>query len=413
MFVIVVLKRRGTLYIFSTIYFFPKFLKNPVAVMAHEIRTPLHQVVGFIELLASSGLNPEQTECVDMLQGSAHALMAIINDLLDFTKLEAGKMKLEAIPFEVRGVLDGTVAAIQPQAHDKGLNVRCRVDPGIPIKLMGDPNRLRQIVLNMLTNAVKFTSSGEVVIESKNIAKDDGVLLRFTVADTGIGIPKEKCDRIFNAYQQADVSVSRNYGGTGLGLAICKSLVEMMGGSIGVDSVPGVGTKFWFEIPYGSYVKGHHPEEIEKNNKNAEKVRSLRILVAEDNKVNQKVVCKMLQRLGHVATVVPNGQEAVTEVLNSETTTNFNNNDGSNTGDGTNTTAFDVVLMDWQMPVMDGIDATKEIRRKGYSMKGLPIVGLTASIQGLDWFKIGMNDCLKKPIRISDLKAALIKNTTT
>jgi CheY-like chemotaxis protein len=347
-------------------------------------------------LLASSGLNAEQTETVDMLQTSAHALMAIINDLLDFTKLEAGKMKIETIPFEVRGVLDGSVACVQPQVNEKGLKVSCRIDQGVPIKVMGDPNRLRQVVLNMFSNAVKFTSHGGVHIESMMMHQEDGsIRIRFTVADTGIGIPNEKCERIFNAYQQADVSVSRNYGGSGLGLTICKSLVENMGGEIGVDSVLGQGTTFWFEIPFGHYVKASAPEEkkTDSDSNPWDEITGLQVLVAEDNKVNQKVVVRMLQRLGHHPTVVENGQECVAEITSSSK-------------------EYDLVLMDWQMPVMDGIDATKEIRRKGYNMSDLPIVGLTASIQFLDWFELGMNDCLKKPIRISDLKAALIKNVS-
>jgi CheY-like chemotaxis protein len=364
--------------------------------MAHEIRTPLHQVVGSIELLAVSGLNAEQIESVDMLQTSAHALMAIINDLLDFTKLESGNMKIETIPFEVRGVLEGSVACVQPQVYEKGLHVSCQIDQGVPIRLMGDPNRLRQVVLNMLSNAVKFTSQGRVDIESKTMPQEDGsIRIRFTVADTGIGIPKEECERIFNPYQQADVSVSRNYGGTGLGLAICKSLVENMDGEIGVDSVVGVGTTFWFEIPFGLYAKPHAPEEkkAESDSNRSNEISGLEVLVAEDNKVNQKVVVRMLQRLGHHPTVVENGQECVAEITNSSK-------------------KYDIILMDWQMPVMDGIDATKEIRRKGYNMSDLPIVGLTASIQFLDFFELGMNDCLKKPVRISDLKAALIKNVS-
>jgi CheY-like chemotaxis protein len=369
------------------------FNLHEVAVMAHEIRTPLHQVVGFIELLATSGLNAEQTESVDMLQSSAHALMAIINDLLDFTKLEAGKMKLEIIPFQVRGVLDGSVAAIQPQVHEKGLTVKCVVDQQIPIKLLGDPNRLRQIVLNMLTNAVKFTKRGEIVVESKRVKKEDGrISVRFSVKDSGIGIPKDKCDRIFNPYQQADASVSRNYGGTGLGLAICKSLVDSMAGQIGVESELGKGATFWFEIPFGMITKCHQQDSTDLDAASLHEAFSLRILVAEDNKVNQKVVCKMLSRLGHETVVAENGQEAVACIAKSQDT------------------KFDMILMDWQMPVMDGIDATKEIRRRGFSVSELPIVGLTASIQGLDWSEIGMNDCLTKPIRIADLKSALQKN---
>ena len=251
--------------------------------MAHEIRTPLHQVVGFIELLASSGLNAEQTESVDMLQSSAHALMAIINDLLDFTKLEAGKMKLEIIPFEVRGVLDGSVAAVQPQAHEKGLVLKCDVDQKIPIKVLGDPNRLRQVALNMLTNAVKFTKEGKITVKGQLVTNECSgqMQVRFTVKDSGIGIPKDKCNRIFNPYQQADASVSRNYGGTGLGLAICKSLVEKMGGQIGVESELGKGATFWFEIPFGVYMKSHHQELNDTDSQSTDDLINLRILVAE------------------------------------------------------------------------------------------------------------------------------------
>ena len=367
-----------------------------VAVMAHEIRTPFHQVVDSIKLLAVSGLNALQTESVDTLQTSAHGLMAIINDLLDFTMLEAGKLKTETTPFEVRGVLEESMACVQRKVDEKGLDISCQIDPGVPIGLMGDPNRLRQIMLNMLANAVKFTSHGKVNIGSKKMPQEDGsIRIRFTVADTGIGIPKEECERIFNPYQQADVSVSRNYGGTGLGLGICKSLVEKMGGKIGVDSVVGEGTTFWFELPFSLYVKPHAPGEkkTDSDSNPSEDISGLEVLVAEDNKMNQKVVVRMLQRLGHIATVVENGQECVEEITSSSK-------------------KYDIILMDWQMPVMDGIDATKEIRRKGYSMSDLPIVGLTASIQFLDFFELGMNDCLKKPVRISDLREALIKNVS-
>ena len=268
--------------------------------MAHEIRTPLHQVVGFIELLASSPLNGEQKESVDMLQSSTHALMAIINDLLDFTKLEAGKMKLEIIPFEVRGVLNGSVAAVQPQVNERGLSIQCNVDSNIPIKMLGDPNRLRQVVLNMLTNAVKFTKGGRIVVEGKRIEKKDEnnddkiIAVRFTVKDTGVGIPKDKCDRIFNPYQQADASVSRNYGGTGLGLAICKSLVQnSMGGTIGVESEVGKGTTFWFEIPFGTFVKRQtNPKVLVSDSidgdstHSVEELSTFKVLVAEDNKAS-------------------------------------------------------------------------------------------------------------------------------
>jgi signal transduction histidine kinase/CheY-like chemotaxis protein len=368
------------------------------AVMAHEIRTPLHQVVGFIELLARTTLDAEQADFVSMLQSSTHALMAIINDLLDFTKLEGGKMTLEMIPFEARGVVEGCLAAVAHQAEEKGLQMNSTVASGIPVKLVGDPNRLRQILLNLLSNAIKFTSEGSIRLTVKRLAECDGdgrIVLRFKVEDTGIGISPQDVSRIFNAYQQADSSVSRNYGGTGLGLAICKDLVESMKGTIGVESEIGKGTTFWFEIPLERHAENHTlAVDNPASDDPALQITGLRILVAEDNKVNQKVVDAMLKRLGHFPTIVDNGQLAVDEIE-------------SRRDD------YDMVLMDVQMPVMDGIDATKEIRNKGYGEYDLPIVGLTASIQNVDWNQIGMNDFLKKPIRMVDLKLSLAKHFIT
>jgi CheY-like chemotaxis protein len=400
--------------------------------MAHEIRTPLHQIVGFIELLGEPGAlqKNDALDHVGMLESSALALMAIINDLLDFTKLEAGKMKLETIPFEVRGVLEGCVAAVGHQAvEEKGLQVTCDIEQAIPVKLMGDPNRLRQVILNMLTNAVKFTQTynalngnpGDIQIRASRKTDDTSrrVVVHFSVKDTGIGMSKHHCARIFNAYQQADASVARNYGGTGLGLAICKSLVEIMGGQIGVESKLGFGTTFWFEIPLQKHVISNRYSRSTPFLANAaaesegedDIVSGLRILVAEDNKVNQKVISKMLTRIGHVPVIVPDGQAAVDEIMKTVLALSALSLEESSPEQ--QKPAYDLVLMDWQMPIMDGIDATKEIRNRGYSMADLPIVGLTASIQNLDWSSVGMNDCLMKPVRIADLKESIHKNFTS
>jgi signal transduction histidine kinase len=307
------------------------------AVMAHEIRTPLHQVVGFVELLARTKLNGEQGDFVGMLQSSTHALMAIINDSLDFTKLEAGKFELESIPFEARAVIEGCMAAVFPQAEEKGLQISSDIARGIPVKLMGDPNRLRQILLNLVQNAVKFTLNGGIVIKAVRLEADKNgrVVLRFEVKDTGMGISPQHLSRIFNPYQQADSSVSRNFGGTGLGLAICDSLVNNLGGRIGVDSDLGKGTSFWFEIPFERHQKNVNDITSRMAEENpVEDVCGLRVLVAEDNKVNQKVVAAMLKRLGHFPTIVENGQLAVDEIEK-------------------NRHSYDLVLMDIQMPVMD------------------------------------------------------------
>lgn len=305
------------------------------AVMAHEIRTPLHQINGFIELLSGTTLNDEQMDFISVLQGSTGALMAIINDLLDFTKIEAGKLQLENISFEARGVVNSCIAAVMPQADEKGLKVAAHIARAVPVKLHGDPNRLRQIMSNLLSNAVKFTKEGEITTTVTRLKGDSvgQLVLRIEVADTGIGIENVESKPIFNPYQQADASTSRNFGGTGLGLAICDALVKAMGGTIGVMSEFGKGSTFWFELPFQRHskrtsIKDLHIEDQE------EEGRSLRILMAEDNKVNQKLASAMLKRLGHTVRVVENGELAVNEI-------DVRRDD------------YDVVLMDIQMPVMD------------------------------------------------------------
>eukprot|EP00980_Cylindrotheca_fusiformis_P005711 scaffold1192_cov58-Cylindrotheca_fusiformis.AAC.5 len=362
------------------------------AVMAHEIRTPLHQINGFIELLARTSLTEEQKDFITVVQGSTSALMAIINDLLDFTKIEAGKLALENIPFEARGVVNGCIAAIMPQADDKKLQVVAHIARQVPLKLQGDPNRLRQIMSNLLSNAVKFTKEGTISTKVTRLDNDaEGrVVVRIEVSDTGIGIKNVESKTIFNAYQQADASTSRHFGGTGLGLAICDALVKAMGGRIGVESEYGKGSTFWFELPFQRYLKRFSGNELSNENEVEDK-RCLRILMAEDNKVNQKLASAMLKRLGHTVHVVENGEMAVSEI-------DLRRQD------------YDVVLMDIQMPVMDGIDAAKEIRNHGFSFHDLPVLGLTASVQSIDWHEVGMNDCIKKPVRMNDLKQALAKN---
>ena len=368
------------------------------AVMAHEIRTPLHQVVGLIELLAEAELSDDQKDSVHILQTSSHALMAIINDVLDFTKLEAGQMKLESMPFEIRGVIDGCLAAVQRQVEAKEqLTIASCIENSIPVKLMGDPNRLRQIILNLLTNAIKFSKNGQIHVKAAKVTESEEngtVVVKVLVQDPGIGISAKKQRLIFDAFQQADASITRSYGGTGLGLAICKNLVEtLMDGQIGVESELGNGSTFWFEVPFQKYTKTSSSNNLKADDNTDEDVETpCHILVVEDNVVNQKVVSKMLHSLGHTYVIAENGQVALDAICEEDQE------------------PFDVVLMDWQMPVMDGIDATKELRNRGYGIDDLPVVGLTASIQGLDWHAIGMNDCLKKPIRLADLKKAIAAN---
>ena len=358
-----------------------------VAVMAHELRTPLHQVIGFLELMSGTTLNAQQTEYVSLMENSASALMAVINDLLDYSKLEAGKMKMEKISFDVRGVATGSLAVMGPKINAKGLSLSSHLDDGIP-PLVGDPNRLRQVLLNFFQNAVKFTHEGGISLAVSRLSDDEcgRVVLRFVVADTGIGISPEHCQQIFGKYEQADSSIEHNYGGTGLGLAICKIIVETLGGSIGVDSIAGQGSKFWCQIPYE---KAKNQTTIITTPDQAHNVLALHILVAEDNKINQKLVVALLKRLGHSSTVVETGLQAVEAVQKN---------------------SYDLVLMDVQMPEMDGIEATQIIRRNGWNQDVLPVLGLTADFRTADLSKyqaIGMNGCLGKPCRINDLQTSL------
>jgi signal transduction histidine kinase/ActR/RegA family two-component response regulator len=358
-----------------------------IAVMAHEIRTPLHQLTGVIELMDHTNLDKEQKQFIRLMQSSAVSLMTVINDILDYTKLEAGKISLENIAFDVKAVVEGSLAAIGPTAEKRRLSLDSVITNEIPPLVVGDPNRLRQILLNLLQNAVKFTHDGSISVRLSRSAatKNPGrIALRFVVSDTGIGIHEDQWERIFCKYQQGDSSTARKYGGTGLGLPICKSLVEVMGGSIGMESEVGKGTTFWFEIPFEQLTDQVEPSQDYLDLACDEK--NLRILLVEDNKVNQKVMTAMLKRMGHSVTSAWNGQEAI-DCIETET--------------------YDIVLMDVEMPVMDGMEATKEIRRRGWTLEMLPILGLTAGVRRQDLQETGMNDWLTKPVGMKVIKTAI------
>jgi signal transduction histidine kinase/ActR/RegA family two-component response regulator len=362
-----------------------------MSIMAHEIRTPLHQMVGYLDLLALTPLSHDQRESFDEVQNSTSMLMSIINDLLDYSKLECGQMHVEMVNFALDGVVQGCLSAVKPEADRKMLALHSELPDcaALPSKLAGDPNRLRQILLNLLSNAVKFTERGSITVTITVVeANESNRRLRFEVVDTGIGIKESEQKLLFEKYTQANSSVARTFGGTGLGLAICKGLTDLMGGCIGLESAVGKGSTFFFEISFELATKQRCHSDVDLQS--LAMVSDLNVLVVEDNRVNQKVMRSMLERLGHTVTLAENGMVALDEVRRK---------------------SFDVVLMDVQMPVMDGIECTKQIRLElGIDKTTLPIVGLTASFQNSDleyYLNIGMTGCLGKPLRMDQLQLAL------
>lgn len=342
-------------------------------------------LTSYMDLLETKTIDSEMKEQVHLVQLSAMTLMGITNDLLDYSKLESGKLQLERLCFEFPGFIQGCVTAVSHDAEEKRLRISSSVPKDTPLQILGDPNRLRRILYNLLENAIKFTESSGQVCLTVSVADQR---LRFEVSDTGIGVTAADQVTIFEKYRVGHASAARNYGGTGLGLAICRGLVEAMGGTIGLRSEVGKGSTFYFEIPLQLPSKKRLSSK-EVRDPVFDEDKSMTILVAEDNKINQKVVRAMLQRIGHSVTIAENGEIAVAQVKQKR---------------------FDLVLMDRMMPVMDGIQATLAIRSMGLSKLDLPIVGLTASFQHseLDYYlEIGMNDCLGKPVKLASLKRAI------
>ncbi|MFO0231659.1 MAG: PAS domain S-box protein [Burkholderiales bacterium] len=366
-----------------------QFLAN----MSHEIRTPMNGIIGMTDLVLDTRLSAVQRDYVETVRQSADALMEIINDLLDLSKIEAGRLELESIDFELRELLDHLAKPIALSAQRKGLALRLELGAALPRIARGDPVRLRQVLVNLLGNAVKFTERGAVTlaVDSRDagpslLGEPRALWLDCEVRDTGLGIPADKLDLIFDAFAQADSSTTRRFGGTGLGLAITRRIVEAMGGEIGVASMPGEGSRFRFSI---RLLEGMAPADAPAAStgpRHAVPARALRVLLAEDNPVNQKLAQLMLQRLGHASVVAGNGEEAVALVAREP---------------------VDLVLMDMQMPVVDGIEATRRIRATGAT---LPIVAMTANAMEADrvrCIEAGMNGFLAKPVRGPELAAVI------
>jgi len=384
------------------------FLAN----MSHEIRTPMNGIIGMAQLLSQTELRSHQRDYLATVDESAHILLRLLNDILDFSKIEAGKLELECVDFRISECVAGAAQMMMLRAAEKGLEIACRVAPEIPDHLRGDSGRMQQVLVNLIGNAVKFTVAGEIFVNvNAESITSEKVRLHISVSDTGIGIPSEKLDQIFRPFEQAESSTTRRFGGTGLGLAISRQLVEMMHGRIWIDSELGRGSTFHFTAEFGigrfmtkpviasellnevQHQFGRYTTATASQPPNATQhadVQPRRVLLVDDNEINRRVALGLLRSRGHQVVMAENGKEAVDTLADQE---------------------FDVVLMDMQMPVMDGYEATAEIRKHEHQIGGhIPIVAMTAEALKGDrerCLAAGMDDYVSKPVNPAEMYRAI------